>query len=334
VSPSPSIGHLAPMQTSTLRTWAWPIAVVLWLGLVWPASAAAELLYASLTDGTVASYDVTSGVPATIQASRSSYATGFTTPTGLAFDASGNLYVADYGTGANGTTVTKIAPGGGTGAVWGTGLSGPRGVAFDASGNLLVVNAGNSTISRIASTGGTASLWATGPGSANTMAALALDAQGRVYATVKSSNGVYRVSGAGGALTSWATGLSGPNGLAFDASGVLYVSNAGNGSAGNGSLSTVGVNGGAASSWVTGLNAPYGLAFDSSGSLYVANGSTISKFSSNGTLLFSFSTGTASPRFLAFDEVQPVPEPSAALSAGIAGVTALAAALRRRTAAS
>ncbi len=174
---------------------------------------------------------------------------GITTPTGLAFDASGNLYVADYGTGANGTTVTKIAPGGGTGAVWGT-------------------------------------------------------------------------------------GLSGPNGLAFDASGVLYVSNAGNGSAGNGSLSTVGVNGGAASSWVTGLNAPYGLAFDSSGSLYVANGSTISKFSSNGTLLFSFSTGTASPRFLAFDEVQPVPEPSAALSAGIAGVTALAAALRRRTAAS
>jgi hypothetical protein len=119
VSPSPSIGHLAPMQTSTLRTWAWPIAVVLWLGLVWPASAAAELLYASLTDGTVASYDVTSGVPATIQASRSSYATGFTTPTGLAFDASGNLYVADYGTGANGTTVTKIAPGGGTGAMWG-----------------------------------------------------------------------------------------------------------------------------------------------------------------------------------------------------------------------
>ena len=57
-------------------------------------------------------------------------------PEALAFDTSGNLYVANYGN----NTVSKFAPGSTTPTATLTGLSGPDALAFDASGNLYVAN--------------------------------------------------------------------------------------------------------------------------------------------------------------------------------------------------
>ena len=62
--------------------------------------------------------------------------TGLNDPDALAFDASGNLYVANTG----GNTVSEFAPGSTTPTATLTGLNDPYALAFDASGNLYVAN--------------------------------------------------------------------------------------------------------------------------------------------------------------------------------------------------
>ncbi len=66
-------------------------------------------------------------------------------PQGLAFDAAGNLYVAN---GAN-NTISKVTPAGAISTFVSSGLDYPEGLAFDAAGNLYVANAFNSTISEV-----------------------------------------------------------------------------------------------------------------------------------------------------------------------------------------
>ena len=67
--------------------------------------------------------------------------TGLDAPYGLAFDASGNLYVANYGPSSDpGTTVSVFSPGSATPTDAITGLSSPQTLAFDASGNLYVID--------------------------------------------------------------------------------------------------------------------------------------------------------------------------------------------------
>ncbi len=74
------------------------------------------------------------------------FATGFNGPVGLAFDASGNLYVTNY----NANIVSKVTTGGVV-TTFATGFNGPQGLAFDASGNLYVANRNANTVSEILS---------------------------------------------------------------------------------------------------------------------------------------------------------------------------------------
>lgn len=65
----------------------------------------------------------------------STFATGLEGAWGMAFDAQGNLFVANY----IGDYINKITPDG-TKSVFATGLDRPTGLAFDGSGNLFVCN--------------------------------------------------------------------------------------------------------------------------------------------------------------------------------------------------
>ena len=91
--------------------------------------------------------------------------------------------------------------------------------------------------------------------------------------------------------------MNGPNGLALDSSGNLYVTTNSNVIR---KFSPSGVDLGVFAS--TGMNFAMGLAFDSKGNLYVANngGSTIEKFAPNGTDLGVFAN-VIRPTGLAFD---------------------------------
>ena len=70
-------------------------------------------------------------------------------PTGLAFDGSGNLFAANSFSG----TVTEIAPGGTSSAIFASGFNRPEGLAFDASDNLYVANYGDGTVSEVSPSG-------------------------------------------------------------------------------------------------------------------------------------------------------------------------------------
>src|SRR5207248_493226 len=61
---------------------------------------------------------------------KTTFASGLSSPTGLAFDSSGNLFEADFGTG----TIFKFAPDGAK-TTFATGVGEPGALAFDASGN-------------------------------------------------------------------------------------------------------------------------------------------------------------------------------------------------------
>ena len=69
------------------------------------------------------------------------FATGFSNATGLAFDSSGNLYVTNN-VGGSGGSVAKVPPGGGSSSPFASGFANPSGLAFDSSGNLYVAVAG------------------------------------------------------------------------------------------------------------------------------------------------------------------------------------------------
>jgi uncharacterized protein (TIGR03437 family) len=167
-------------------------------------------------------------------------------PFGLAVDKSGTLYIAD---GLNnrvrkvsGGVITTVA-GNGTAGFTGDNasatsaeLNNPTGVAVDSSGNLYIADSGNNVVRKVAN------------GTITT------------FAGNNSAGAGY--SGDGAAATG--AQLNNPVGVAVDASGNVYIADAGNNvvrQVGGGNIITPAV----------GFTHPDGVAIDSSGNLYVAD---------------------------------------------------------------
>jgi len=181
-------------------------------------------------------------------------------PTGVALDSSGNIYLADSLNnrirkiaGSNIATVAGnggMSSGGDSGPAASAQLNAPLGVAVDTAGNLYIADTLNNTIRRV-SVGGTISTFA--------------------------GNSVPGNSGDGGAPT--AAQLNGPQGLAVDAAGNLYIADTQNHKvrkisggvistfAGSGTAGYSGDGGQAAAAT---LNAPFGVAVDAAGNVYIA----------------------------------------------------------------
>jgi len=199
------------------------------------------------------------------------------TPTGVAVDGSGNLYIADY----RNSRIRKVDPSGiittvagnGTGGFSGdggpatsAGLNSPFGVAVDGSGNLYVADTGNYRVRRVAPNGiitsvaGNGTQAFSGDGGPATSASLvyatglAVDGSGNLYIADRDSQRIRRVdtngvittvagngtagsSGDGGPATS--ASLSYPNGVAVDGGGNLYIADSSN----NPRIRRVGANG-------------------------------------------------------------------------------------------
>jgi sugar lactone lactonase YvrE len=275
-------------------------------------TARAELLYVSMSDSTIVTYNVSLGDATAVQGTRTTFASGspLNAPEEMVFDAAGNLYT----TNRNGNTVTKITPAGvmstfasGTASL----LNKPIGLAIDPSGNLYVANENGPSITKL-----------TPAGAASTFASvgsygLASDAAGNVYAAP--GNTIVKYTPQGVSSTFANTNLNGPRGMTFDASGNLFVANFGN------HIIAQFTTAGTGSAFVnTGGVGPNDVAFDSLGNLYVAANGTraIHKYNATGVFQFSWSTGGPRTQHLAF---VPVPEPSTygLAAVGAAGLLAL-----------
>jgi sugar lactone lactonase YvrE len=178
-------------------------------------------------------------------------------PTGLTFDAAGNLYASIFN--ASGGNILEFAGGAGSASVIATGVPRARGVMYDPYNNLLYITSSQSgTIYTLPTTGGPTTTFYSNLGSGNL--------RGLVF----SGNNLYVADGnfdvnngaiyefIGSSTTTGApiaTGLQGPNQLAADAAGRIYAAEY----YGNDVL-RMDANGGSQTALITGLSNPTGLA--------------------------------------------------------------------------
>ncbi len=155
---------------------------------------------------------------------------GLASPTALATDGKGNLFIADTG---NNRVVYLAASSSGLGAPVTilSGLESPTGVAVDWSGNVYVSDTGNNRILMlpVTSTGfGPAVVIAR---SLNTPSGIAVDAADNVYVADAGNNRIVilpRLGNSYGAPAVLIAGLSNPRGVAVDAGLNLYIADTGN----------------------------------------------------------------------------------------------------------
>ncbi|MBA3962064.1 MAG: hypothetical protein H0X40_09195 [Chthoniobacterales bacterium] len=138
-------------------------------------------------------------------------------PTGIALDASGNVYVATQS-----NTIEKFAPNGSIlGVFASTGLSNPLGLAFNRAGHLFAANFDSNSVEEFAADGTDLGVFA----AVSQPTGLAFDASGNLH-VASSSNVIRRFAPNGTALSRFTSAaLQNPTGLAFDSLGVLYVAN-------------------------------------------------------------------------------------------------------------
>jgi sugar lactone lactonase YvrE len=175
----------------------------------------------------------------------------FNNPAGLAIDATGNLYVADYSNNlirrisAIDGSISTIA-GKSVGNVDGVGtaasLNGPRAIAIDAAGSLYVADANNHSIRKIDLTGAVTTIAGNGKAGNN-------DGTGK------------------------AASFSHPSGITIDNAGNLFVADAGNNLVRKITPAGVvtSVAGSGYYSLVTPFNGPSAVAADNAGNVYIAN---------------------------------------------------------------
>lgn len=245
--------------------------------------AAGNLLVADAQGGVIRRVDMRTGVVSTIAGGQGpgyagdggpASAAQMDHPSGVAADAAGNIYVADYGNNrirkisADTGIMTTIAGNGSSGSsgdggsALDAGLAGPWAVAVDASGNVFTAEWITSTLGRVRkierSTG---------------------------IITTAAGGGSCEFPGDGGPPAT--SGLCAPSRLTFDAGGNLYIADiqaqvVRKISAVTGSISTVaGI--GPPASWGGGfsgdggpatsahLNDPFGLAADAAGNVYISD---------------------------------------------------------------
>ena len=183
-----------------------------------------------------------SGIATVLAGSRAGFAdrrgedARFDTPSGLALDGGGNLYVAD----TRNDAIRRIAPDGTvtTIAGVGAGLNGPVGVAIDARGRIIVADTYNDRIVAVAHDGAVISIAGAGgpgfedgaPGRFHTPCGVAADAAGNIY-VADTGNGAVRVIAPDGFVSTLATGVGGtplrPLAVAAAANGSVFVADSG-----------------------------------------------------------------------------------------------------------
>ncbi len=202
------------------------------------------------------------------------FASGLSQPTGITIDQYGDLYVASNSV-TNTCTIEEIIPSG-TVSSFATITGYVYGLTIDNAGNLYAANAGTASISKITFTGNT-STFASGMSS---ISDIVIGSNGNLYATGATGGAVYKIA-QDGSVSSVITGFSfgGPNGIAADNNGNLFVTVFGNNTLSQYNTVTQINDSGTLTTVAAGLDEPCGLIIDPKGNFYIVNtlGGSVSK---------------------------------------------------------
>jgi sugar lactone lactonase YvrE len=209
---------------------------------------------------------------------------GFNTPGGVAVDAAGNVYVADYGN----RLVQEIEavggsiPSGPTIRTLGSGFFTPLGVAVDGAGNIYVADLQSNLVYEIVAVGGSIpsspTIRTLGSGFSFPRG-VAVDGEGNVYVSGGNNHAVYELVAVGGSvpatnptILTLGSGFNDPAGVAVDGAGNVYVADLDNSAV----TELVAVGGSVPATNPTiltlggGFTQPEGVAVDGAGNVYVA----------------------------------------------------------------
>lgn len=249
----------------------------------------------------------------------------FYQPDGIAISGVSNIYVSDYfnntirQVSTSGAVLTIAGLAGTTGSADGVNslarFAAPQGLAVNSAGTVFIADTANSTVRMMTPAGVVTTLAGSASvGSSNGAAAnarfyspqnIAIDSQANVYVADTQNNVVRKISPSGvvsilagtpgvfGSADGSSALFSGPQGIAVDASGNVYVADTGNSTirkitAGGVTTTFVGAAGNPGNTDGTGANAqfyePEGVAVDSVNNIYVADtwNHTIRKITSAG----------------------------------------------------
>ena len=224
----------------------------------------------------------------------------FDNPRGIAVDATGHVYVADY----QNDRIQKLSATGQPLAQWGTSgdgpgeFRGPRSVALDAQGNVYVADYWNHRIQKLSPVGEPLAQWGAygqAPGQFDHPTAVVVDTHGNVYIAEYWAHRVQKLSPAGQPLAVWGSRgsdlgqLLWPRDLALDAAGNVYVADSG-----NNRIQKLAPSGQPLLQWEitadpldpeTDPVASTAVATDGAGNVYVTSEKWLAKYSAEGQLL-------------------------------------------------
>jgi hypothetical protein len=182
---------------------------------------------------------------------------GVSFPQGVATDAAGNVFVANYGN----HTVEEFDASGVLVRTLSSGVSEPTGVATDAAGDVFVSNY-SGAVEEFDASG--AHLRTLSSGVANPLS-VATDAAGNVF-VANSGNDTVEEFDASGALVRTLSNFNTPSGLATDAAGDVFVANTD-----NNSVEVFDASGAHLRTLTSNVSSPASVATDAAGDVFVAN---------------------------------------------------------------
>jgi sugar lactone lactonase YvrE len=223
-------------------------------------------------------------------ATESDITTGLNGPQGVAVNAQGDVFYADY---LQGELVKVPVNGGLSQVVLDSGFSNPSGVALDGAGNIYIADTGHNTVLKVPPGGG--------PGvpigsALSSPTGVAVDGLGDVFISNPPISYVVVVPINGGPEITVGGGYAKPTGIAVDASGNLYVADTG-----NSRVLKVPPNGGPQTTIGTGFHAPISVAVDIAGNVFVGDTGAdgITEVPADGSLQFSVGSGFITPTGMA-----------------------------------
>lgn len=231
-----------------------------------------------------------SGSPVTI-------ASGLNSPSGIAVDRWGNVFV----TNENLAGVIKYPAGGGAPVTISVPGTGATGVTTDAAGDVYVNEVGNLAVVKLPAGGGAAVILkpsklqpASGFGYKlyYNPVGVAVDAFGILYTVAAETDGVQQLPDISSIFVKVGSGLSNAHGIAVDAKRNIYVADYG-----NNAIKIFPADGSAVVTLGSGFNKPTGVAVDAAGNVYVADygNNAVKEIPAGGGAVITLASGFSNP---------------------------------------